>query len=105
VVKNKLAPPFREAEFDIEFSEGISRAGSILDVATDMGILQKKGAWFSLDGEQLGQGRDQTKALIKENVPLQEKILALIKAKGPAATLSRPAAPAAEAAEPEAEPE
>jgi len=99
VVKNKLAPPFREAEFDIEFSEGISRAGSILDVATDMGIVQKKGAWFSLDGEQLAQGRDQTKALIKESSAMQEKILALIKAKGALGHTAPPTAVVGAAAE------
>ena len=66
VIKNKMAPPFRQAEFDIMYNEGISKAGSILDVATDMGILEKRGSWFSLDGEQLGQGRDQTKALIAD---------------------------------------
>ena len=56
VIMNKMAPPFRVAEFDIMYNEGISKAGSVLDVATDMGILEKRGSWFSLDGEQLGQG-------------------------------------------------
>lgn len=57
VIKNKMAPPFRVAEFDIMYNEGISKAGSVLDVATDMGILEKRGSWFSLDGEQLEIGR------------------------------------------------
>ena len=81
VVKNKLAPPFREAEFDIQYSEGISRSGSILDVATDMGIIQKRGSWFSMDGEQLGQGREQTKEFIQTEDGLQKKILKSIRDK------------------------
>ena len=81
VVKNKLASPFKIAEFDIQYSEGISRAGSILDVATDMGILDKRGSWFSMDGEQLGQGREQTKDYIAQNTELQSRILAKIKDK------------------------
>jgi recombination protein RecA len=74
VVKNKMAPPFKVAEFDIMYNEGISRTGSILDVATDMGIIEKRGSWFSFDGEQLGQGRDQTKQLLADNPELQNRI-------------------------------
>ncbi|MBE6389117.1 MAG: recombinase RecA [Lentisphaerae bacterium] len=74
VIKNKMAPPFKVAEFDIMYNEGISRTGSILDVATDMGIVEKRGSWFSFDGEQLGQGRDQTKQLLADNPELQQKI-------------------------------
>ena len=74
VIKNKMAPPFRVAEFDIMYNEGISKAGSLLDVATDLGVLEKRGSWFSLDGEQLGQGRDQTKALIAASPELQQKL-------------------------------
>ncbi len=81
VIKNKMAPPFRVAEFDIMYSEGISKSGSLLDVATDMGILEKRGSWFSLDGVQLGQGRDQTKTLIATNPELQQKLLDRITAK------------------------
>jgi recombination protein RecA len=81
VVKNKLAPPFKMAEFDINYDEGISRAGSILDVATDMQILEKKGSWFSFENEQLGQGRDQTKVLIQGNEELQKKLLEKIREK------------------------
>ena len=69
-----MAPPFRVAEFDIMYNEGISKAGSLLDVATDLGVLEKRGSWFSLDGEQLGQGRDQTKALIAASPELQQKL-------------------------------
>ncbi len=81
VIKNKMAPPFRQAEFDIMYNEGISKAGSILDVATDMGILEKRGSWFSFEGEQLGQGRDQTKALIAASPELQKRIYEKINAK------------------------
>ncbi|HJO93286.1 MAG TPA: recombinase RecA [Victivallales bacterium] len=81
VVKNKLAPPFREAEFDIQYSQGISRAGSILDVAIDLGIIDKRGAWFSIKGEQLGQGREQAKDFIQKNSDLESRILQEIKDK------------------------
>jgi recombination protein RecA len=67
IVKNKVAPPFRLAEFDIMFGEGISREGSLLDVAVDEGIVRKAGAWFSFDGDQLGQGREQAKRFIRDN--------------------------------------
>ena len=93
VVKNKMAPPFRVAEFDIMYNEGISKVGSILDVATDLGLLEKRGSWFSFEGEQLGQGRDQTKALIAANEELQQKLVERIKEK-----LSGKAAQAAEQA-------
>ncbi len=81
VVKNKLAPPFKIAEFDINYSEGISRSGSILDVATDLGIVEKRGSWFSFDGDQIGQGREQTKTFIAENKDLQQRVLEKIKEK------------------------
>ncbi len=81
VIKNKMAPPFKVAEFDIMYNEGISKTGSILDVATDMGIVEKRGSWFSFEGEQLGQGRDQTKAILAADTELQEKINAKIKEK------------------------
>ena len=67
VVKNKVAPPFRQAEFDIMYNEGISVAGSILDVATDMGIVKKSGAWFNLGDERLGQGRENAKTYLQHN--------------------------------------
>jgi recombination protein RecA len=81
VVKNKLAPPFKIAEFDINYSEGISRAGSILDVALDYGIVEKRGSWFSYNGEQLGQGREPAKTAIATNKELGQKILKAIKEK------------------------
>jgi len=81
VIKNKMAPPFKIAEFDINYSEGISRAGSILDVACDLGILEKRGSWFSFGGEQLGQGREQTKALLEKDPALADRLLAMIREK------------------------
>ena len=95
VIKNKMAPPFRIAEFDINYSEGISRAGSILDVACDLNVVEKRGSWFSFGGEQLAQGREQTKAYLDKSPELQEKLLQKIreKLKG----TSEEAEPAAEA--------
>ncbi|HEY7792036.1 MAG TPA: recombinase RecA [Vicinamibacterales bacterium] len=67
VVKNKVAPPFREAEFDIMYGEGISRTGDLLDLAVDRRVIEKSGAWFSYDGERLGQGRENVKQFLKEH--------------------------------------
>jgi recombination protein RecA len=67
IVKNKVAPPFREAEFDIIFGEGISREGDMLDLAVENGIVEKSGAWYSYKGERLGQGRENVKALLRDN--------------------------------------
>ncbi len=67
VVKNKVAPPFRQAEFDIMYNEGISMTGDVLDLATERGIVEKSGAWFSYNGEKIGQGREAAKAYLKEN--------------------------------------
>ena len=66
VVKNKVAPPFRQAEFDIMYGKGISREGSLLDLSVDLGIVKKSGAWFTYDGEQLGQGRENAKVFLAE---------------------------------------
>jgi recombination protein RecA len=74
IVKNKMAPPFRVAEFDILFAEGISRAGSILDVASEMNIVEKKGAWFSYKGQRLGQGRDSVRDDLRKNSKLLDEI-------------------------------
>lgn len=67
VVKNKVAPPFKVAEVDIMYGEGISREGSILDMASDLDIVQKSGAWYSYNEERLGQGRENAKQFLKEN--------------------------------------
>ena len=67
VIKNKVAPPFREAEFDIVYGEGISKAGNILDMAVNMDIIEKSGSWFSYNGDRIGQGRENVKKFLKEN--------------------------------------
>ncbi len=74
VVKNKLAPPFREAEFDIMYGKGISRTGELLDLAVKADIVQKAGAWFSYDGKRLGQGRDNVKELLENDKELSKEI-------------------------------
>ena len=67
VVKNKVAPPFKEAEFDILYGQGISREGSVLDVGVELGFVKKAGAWFTYEGEQMGQGRENVKTFLREN--------------------------------------
>ncbi len=74
VVKNKVAPPFKQAEFDIMYGEGISREGSIIDVAVELGIIQKSGAWYSYNEERLGQGRENAKEYLRQNPELAAKI-------------------------------
>jgi protein RecA len=74
VVKNKVAPPFRQAEFDIVYGTGISREGSLIDVGVDLGIVKKSGAWYTYEGEQLGQGRENAKAFLAENPELMVEI-------------------------------
>src|SRR3954464_4679594 len=81
VVKNKVAPPFRNAEFDIVFGEGISKIGEILDMGVELSVIQKSGSWFSYDGNKLGQGRDTVKALLGDNEGLANEIEAKIRAK------------------------
>jgi recombination protein RecA len=82
VAKNKMAPPFRLAEFDIMFGQGISREGSLLDVAVDHGVVRKSGAWFTFDDDQLGQGRENAKRFLRENpevaMQLQAKVYELV---------------------------
>jgi recombination protein RecA len=78
VVKNKVAPPFKKAEFDIMFGEGISRTGEILDMATDYDIIQKSGSWFSYDGAKLAQGRDAAKQVLADNPELADELEAKI---------------------------
>jgi len=74
VVKNKVAPPFHEAEFDIMYGEGISKEGDLLDLAVNHNVVEKSGAWFSYSGERLGQGRDNVKNMLKENPDLTDRI-------------------------------
>ena len=78
MVKNKVAPPFRRAEFDIMFGQGISRAGEIVDLGADMGIVKKSGSWYSYNDTKLGQGRDAAKQCITDNPELAEELEGLI---------------------------
>ena len=111
VVKNKVAPPFREAEFDIMFGEGISKVGEVLDLGAKLGVVQKSGAWFNYGETRLGQGRDNAKTFLKENPAIMAEIEALVRAnadkllaagkkpvKGGITPVTAPAAPAAAAA-------
>ncbi|NBX93659.1 MAG: recombinase RecA, partial [Proteobacteria bacterium] len=81
VVKNKMAPPFREVEFDILFGEGISREGDILDLGCQYGVVEKSGSWFAYNGEKLGQGRDNTRQFLKEHPEFVDKIRKQVEAK------------------------
>src|SRR5438876_9857282 len=95
IVKNKVAPPFREAEFDIMYGEGISREGDLLDLAVDKNIVEKSGAWFSFQGERLGQGRENARQFLKENPDYRGRVeLALREVMG----LAIPTVPAPQAA-------
>jgi recombination protein RecA len=97
VVKNKVAPPFRQAEFDILYNQGISMEGDLLDLAVDAGLVEKSGAWYSYEGERIGQGRETARRFLRENPELCDRLAdAVYTAKG----LKRrvPAAPRAVAA-------
>ena len=78
VAKNKVAPPFRKAEFDIMYGEGISRSGEIVDLGSDLGIIKKSGSWYSYNETKLGQGREAAKDTIKDNPELAEELESLI---------------------------
>ena len=80
VIKNKIAPPFREAEFDVVYGEGISKAGNILDMAVNLDIIEKSGSWFSYNGERIGQGRENVKRYLKENPKLLEEVESKVRA-------------------------
>lgn len=80
VVKNKVAPPFRLAEFDIMYGQGVSKVGEILDVAVEHEIVKKSGSWFSYEDTKLGQGRDAVKQMIKDNPELMDELEGKIKA-------------------------
>jgi recombination protein RecA len=81
VVKNKVAPPFKQAEFDIMYGKGISREGSVLDIAVDLGIAKKSGAWYTYEGEQLGQGRENAKQFLAENPEIMVEMVEAIRDK------------------------
>ncbi len=101
VVKNKVAPPFREAEFDIIYGKGISYVGDVIDLAAEYGIVEKSGAWFSFKGERLGQGREKVKDFLTENKDLCETIANLIRERIAQAGSHALAAPATETSEEE----
>jgi recombination protein RecA len=81
VVKNKMAPPFREVEFDILYGQGISRAGDVLDLASEDGVVEKSGAWFSFQGERIGQGRENARGFLEQHPDMLDKVEALLLAK------------------------
>lgn len=98
VVKNKVAPPFKQAEIDIMYGEGISKEGSIIDIGTELDIVNKSGAWYSYEGERLGQGRENAKQFLKENKPISETIENKIReASNLTTTVNAPTAEEAEA--------
>src|SRR5574341_705820 len=103
VVKNKVAPPFREAEFDIRYGIGVDRCAEALDLGVERGLVEKQGAWFALDGERVGQGRERAAEWLKTHPEACERLVARLKAEQAAAPL--PAPPAAGAAEPPSEEE
>jgi recombination protein RecA len=78
VVKNKIAPPFKEAEFDIIFGLGISKEGEIVDLGVTLGVIEKSGAWYSFDGERIGQGRENVKRFLGEHTEIRDRISGLI---------------------------
>ena len=103
VVKNKVAPPFREAEFDIMFGKGISKEGDVLDLAASVGIVQKSGAWFAYGGDKIGQGRENAKAYLREHPEIMDEIehkvrvaYGLIKEEAPEGTEEAAAVPETE---------
>ena len=79
IVKNKIAPPFKEAEFDIMFGEGISRAGDLLDLAANIDVINKSGSWYAYNGEKIGQGRENAKNFLKQNPDIMEKVEAAVR--------------------------
>ncbi|HEY0869978.1 MAG TPA: DNA recombination/repair protein RecA, partial [Acidothermaceae bacterium] len=81
VVKNKCAAPFRQAEFDIIYNQGISREGSLIDMGVDNGIVRKSGAWYTYEGDQLGQGKENSRTFLKDNPDLADEIAKKIKEK------------------------
>jgi len=96
VVKNKVAPPFKQAEFDIMYGDGISREGEVLEIGVNLGVLEKSGAWYIHHGDRLGQGKDNARDFLKENPQLAREIEAKIREK---AGIAKPAPAAAEPAE------
>src|SRR4051812_14419312 len=81
VVKNKRAPPFKQAEFDILYGQGISREGGLIDMGVEQGFVRKAGAWYTMDGDQLGQGKENARAFLKDNPELADELEKKIKEK------------------------
>jgi recombination protein RecA len=81
VVKNKVAPPFKQVEFDIMYGEGISKIGEILDLGVKAGLVEKSGAWFSYDSVRIGQGRENSKNFLRDNPELRERLEKAIRAR------------------------
>jgi recombination protein RecA len=102
VVKNKCAPPFKQAEFDIMYGKGISREGSVIDLGVDLGIVKKSGAWFTYEGEQLGQGREKAKEFLVDNPELMVEITDKVMRKAGIGAETADAEPQPEAADAEA---
>ena len=100
VVKNKIAPPFRAAEFDIMFNEGVSKLGEIIDMGVEKNIIEKSGAWFSYSGTRIGQGRENVKQFLREHPEMAAEIETKVRQ---AAGLPVAAAPASDTAAPEKE--
>ncbi len=100
VVKNKLAPPFREVEFDILYGQGISRSGDVVDLASELGIVEKSGSWFSYDGDRIGQGRENARAYLEQHPEIMERIEGLILAKHGIRRTNASAAPESKAPPP-----
>ena len=102
IVKNKVAPPFKKAEFDILYNEGISREGEIITLGVQEDIIDKSGAWYSYNGDRIGQGKDNVRVYLKENPEIAEEIEAKIRSKLLPQTMGIPAAVEEEASEAEA---
>ena len=79
VVKNKVAPPFKNAEFDILYNEGISRESEVIHLATQLGLIEKSGAWYSYKNEKIGQGKENVRAYLKENTALMDQLVQVIR--------------------------
>jgi recombination protein RecA len=93
VVKNKVAPPFKQAEFDILYGAGISREGEVLEIGVNLGVLEKSGAWYIYNGDRLGQGKDNSRDFLKENAALAREIEGKIREKAGVAALGPVAVP------------
>ncbi len=99
VVKNKLAPPFRQVEFDIIYGEGISKAGELIDLGVKAGIVEKSGAWFSFDSQRIGQGRENAKQFLRDHKDVADEIERRVRGQSGVVMNLMTVEPAAEAAE------